>query len=224
MTAQNAWPGTPKQQVNWLLERIADWTTHAADIGLDPTELSAFSAQLTWVQTNLNDAISARSIAKGKTATFYASAEPVTESASALLKTIRAYAATSGADNVYELARIDPPATPTPVPAPTIPTDIRTTVQNDGSIKITWKAKNAAPGAGTAFTIHRRLDGQNSYEMVGTSGVRSFVDETVTPGAASASYMIRGIRGDKVGDFSEAVTVFLGKAPMNGNEGLSLAA
>src|SRR5690606_25698403 len=98
--------------------------------------------------------------------------------------------------------------------------------QNDGSIKLTWKAKNAAPHAGTAFTIHRRLDGQSSYEMVGTSGVRSFVDETVTPGSASASYMIRGIRGDKLGDFSEAVTVFLGKTPMNGEggQGLTLAA
>src|SRR5690606_2252783 len=97
---------------------------------------------------------------------------------------------------------------------------------NDGSIRIAWKAKNAAPGAGTAFTIHRRLDGQASYEVVGTSGVRSFIDETVPAGTASARYMIRGIRGEKVGGFSEPVTVYLGKVSMNGEGqgGLSLAA
>jgi len=47
-------------------------------------------------------------------------------------------------------------------------------------------------------------------------GVRSFTDETVPPGTASVQYMIRGIRGDKVGQFSEAVTVYLGKTAMMG--------
>ncbi|MFG0252439.1 MAG: hypothetical protein ACF8NJ_06140 [Phycisphaerales bacterium JB038] len=225
MTAQNHWPQSRKQQVLWLLDRIADWTTHAADIGLDPIELSAFAAQLTQVQTNLNDAINARSVAKGKTQTFYSSADPVAQTASAFIKNIRAYAATSGAANVYELARIDPPALRTPAPPPTTPTDIVTELGNDGSIVIRWKAKNAAPSAGTAFTIHRKLDGETAYAPIATSGVRRFTDETVPPGTVSASYMIRGIRGDKVGEFSEAVTVYLGKTPMNGQaQGLSLAA
>jgi hypothetical protein len=223
--SQNAWPQTPKQQVAWLLERIDDWTTHATAIGLDPTALSAFSAQLTGVQTNLQDAIATRSIAKGKTQTFYSSAEPLSEAASGLLKTIRAYAATSGADNVWELARIDPPALPSPVPAPTTPSDVVTTLTNTGAIHLKWKAKNASPSAGTAFTIHRKIDGQSAYQQIGTVGVREFTDETVPPGAPSVNYMIRGIRGDKVGAFSEPVTVYLGKTPMNGEEGgLSLAA
>lgn len=223
--SENQWPNTRRQQIDWLLERVADWGTHAADIGLDPVQLSAFSAALTGVQTNLNDMISVRSLAKGKTQTFYNSADPVVAEASGLIKTIRAYAATSGADNVWELARIDPPATPSPVPAPTTPTDVVTTLTNTGAIDLKWKAKNAAPSAGTAFTIHRKLEGQSAYQQIGTSGVRTFTDETVPPGTPSVQYMIRGIRGDKVGQFSEAVTVYLGKTPMNGEEGgLSLAA
>src|SRR5690606_3520474 len=132
---------TRRQQVDWLLERIADWGTHAADIGLDPVQVSAFSAALTGVQTNLDDMVSVRSLAKGKTQTFYNSADPVIATASGMIKTIRGYAATSGADNVWELARLDPPATPSPAPAPTTPTDIVTSLSNDGSIVITWTAK-----------------------------------------------------------------------------------
>ncbi|MFG0282818.1 MAG: hypothetical protein ACF8R7_00205 [Phycisphaerales bacterium JB039] len=61
--------------------------------------------------------------------------------------------------------------------------------------------------------------------MVGAVGVRTFTDATVPPGTPSVQYMIRGIRGEKVGPFSEAVTVQVGKTPMNGEEGgLSLAA
>src|SRR5690606_14316239 len=136
-----------------------------------------------------------------------------------------AYAATSGEDNIYELARIDPPAPPSPVPAPTTPTDVVTTLTNTGAIHLKWKAKNASPSAGTAFTIHRKLDGQSAYQQIGTSGVRTFIDETGPPGTPSVNYMIRGIRGDKLGEFSEPVVVYLGKTPMNGEDGqLSLAA
>ncbi|MFG0285734.1 MAG: hypothetical protein ACF8R7_15055 [Phycisphaerales bacterium JB039] len=152
-------------------------------------------------------------------------ADPVIETAVGMIKTIRGYAATSGEANVWELAHIDPPAAPSPVPAPTTPTDIVTSLNNDGSIVIAWTAKNAAPNAGTAFTVHRKLEGHSSYTQVATVGVRTFTDETVPPGTPSVQYMIRGIRGDKVGQFSEAVTVYLGKTPMNGEEGgLSLAA
>src|SRR5690606_35494118 len=144
------------------------------------------------------------------------SADPVIATAGGMIRTISGYAATSGAINVWELARLDPPAPPTPVPAPTTPTDIATSLNNDGSIVITWTAKNAAPNAGTAFTVHRKLEAQASYTSIATVGVRTFTDEIVPPGTPSVQYMIRGIRGDKVGQFSEAVTVYLGKTPMNG--------
>jgi hypothetical protein len=223
--SENQWPQSRRQQIDWLLARIADWTANAADIGLDPTQVSAFSAALSQVQTARDDALATRTLAKGKTQTFYGMADPVIETAGGMIKTIRGYAATSGEPNVWELAHIDPPATPSPVPAPTIPTDIVTSLNNDGSIAITWTAKNAAPNAGTAFTVHRKLEGQSAYTQLATVGVRAFTDETVPPGTPSVQYMIRGIRGDKVGQFSEAVTVYLGKTPMNGEEGqLSLAA
>jgi hypothetical protein len=112
--------------------------------------------------------------------------------------------------------------------APVEPTDIRTPALIDGSIQLHWKATNAAPSTGTAFNIFRKLAGQTSYFPVGTVGVRTFTDSTVPPGTASIQYIIRGIRGDKTGPFSEPVTVYLGKAPFGEGggevEGPNLAA
>jgi hypothetical protein len=223
---QNVWPATAVQQIQWLKDRLADWTTNADSLGISDDSIAQLTTLVNAANTSLLDAVAARSIAKGKTQTFYSNAEPASAFASAIIKVIRAQAVTSDDPNIYELARLDPPAPPSPVPAPTEPTDLRTTVENDGSIRLSWKARNASPSAGTAFTIFRKLAGQESYVPVGTVGVRTFTDNTVPPGTPSIQYIIRGIRGDKAGPFSEPVTVYLGKASFDGagGEGLTLAA
>jgi hypothetical protein len=226
MPKKNQWPNSRRQQVAFLQARISQWSTHADSLGLDDDQVNGLQTMLTAVAANMTAADNARSIAKAKTQVFYTSADPLAAMASGLMKTIRAFAITSGDPEVYELALLEPPAPPSPVPAPAEPIDIRTTVENDGSILISWKAKNAAPSTGTAFTIFRKLAGQTSYFPVGTVGVRAFTDNTVPPGTASIQYLIRGIRGDKTGPFSEPVTVYLGKASFDGagGEGLTLAA
>jgi hypothetical protein len=226
MSKKNEWPKTRLQQVAFLQARISQWAASAAEIGLEDNQVSELGTMLTAVAANMAAAENARSIAKAKTQVFYTSADPLAAMASGLMKTIRAFAITSGDPEVYELALLEPPATPSPAPAPAEPTEIRTIVENDGSIQITWKAKNARPSAGTAFNIFRKLAGQTSYFPIGTVGVRAFTDNTVPPGTPSIQYIIRGIRGDKTGPFSEPVTVYLGKASFDGagGEGLTLAA
>lgn len=222
---QNKWPRSRRQQTLWLAARIDDWVAHAASLGIDPARASAFAAEVADVKMKMDQAAAARLVARGKTQTFYGAAAEMARTAGGLIKTIRGFAATTGAENIYELARLDPPAAPAPAPAPTMPTRITTDLENDGAITLRWTARNAAPSAGTAFIIYRKLAGESSYTPVGTTGVRHFTDQTVPAGSPSVTYMMRGLRGDKLGPFSEPVTVHLGKVDVaEGEQELSLAA
>lgn len=222
--SSNSWPKSPKQQIPWLQQRLSSWTNNADDLGLSAEAVDNLTNLLSTAATNMSEAAAARTAAKGKTTTFYASAQPLSSLAGAMIRTIRAYADTSGSADIYEIAGIDPKGQPTPVPAPSQPTNVQAFPQNDGSVLLTWRAKNAAPSAGTAFTIYRKLEGQEAFSPVGTVGLRKFTDETIPPGTPSAVYIIRGIRGEKVGPFSEPLTLFLGKAKFTDEDGLTLAA
>jgi len=106
--------------------------------------------------------------------------------------------ATDG-DNVYFLAQIPPPATPSPVPAPGTPSDFAATLNPDGSLGLKWKCANPPRSTGTIYQISRRTGAAGAFVSVGGSGARTFVDAGVPSGVASVTYQIVAVRSTAIG-------------------------
>ena len=77
-------------------------------------------------------------------------------------------------------------------------------------IPLRWKAVNAAPSAGTFFTITRKLSSESMFMLVGNTGEKMWTDVTLAQGTPSATYIIQGHRGGLNGPESEQVGVQFG--------------
>lgn len=214
--SENGWPQTTRQQIGWLQERIGDWAENADDLGLNEDQLGDLQTMLTQVVNNMTAASTARSVAKGKTHTFHASAEPLIALAGGLIKTIRARAITSGDAAIYELARINPPAPASPAPPPAKPTDLRVTIDpSSGALTLRWKASNPRT-SGTSYIIRRRTSTESTFSFIGTSGSKSFTDSSFTAGPSSVAYTVQGTRSGISGELSNIFTIKFGAPSADG--------
>jgi hypothetical protein len=217
-------PGKTQQRLDWLNDHLPLWAANAAEIGLSDDAVSQIQGLYSTANTNWNSAKAARNTARNATITSRTSYSAMNNLMGALIKTIRSHAQATGDKDVYALAGIQPPAPPTPKPAPGIPTDVTTTVDNMGRIVLRWKSKNGAPSTGAAFQIRRKLDGQSTFRLVATVQGRSFTDEAIPSGTISATYIIKGIRGNSAGEPSEPTTVYLHSVDTTSDGELMLAA
>src|SRR5690606_36652319 len=128
----------------------------------------------------------------------------------------RAYANTTGDDEVYAVAQIPPPAQRDPAPPPAAPTDITLAVQPNGAIQVKWKITQPAPGAEIQTVIQRRLNNSGSWQNLGVTGLKTFTDSTVPGGTELVTYMLHATRAGVTGLFSQQTSINLG---IPGNQG-----
>lgn len=211
-----SYPTSPRAAfIAWCQGRAPTWVTNALSIGLSAERASEY-------ETAVADAVAA--IAAQETA--HQAAKMATEAASASVsvlrtmtgenvKTIRAFAAVSSEpENVYQLAQIPAPASPSPVPPPAQPTDIKVTIDpSSGALTLRWKASNPAGAAGTSYIVRRRAEGEPSFSFIGVTGSKSFTDETFIAGPDSVEYTVQGTRSGINGPLSSIFLVRFGALP-----------
>jgi len=154
---------------------------------------------------------------KNSTQQWYDAITALREKGADYLKAIKAYAATTNNPNVFTLAVIPPPKSPTPTPPPSTPTSLTATLLNNGAIKLDWKASVAK---GTAFSVWRKLAGQPSFEQIGlASSDATFTDDTLPVGGGGGGgpdsqggvwYQTRAHRLGQSSEFSEPIFVRFG--------------
>ena len=76
-------------------------------------------------------------------------------------------------------------------------------LEPSGAITLRWKATNAAPNAGTFFSIKPKQSGEPAFVLVGSTGGTTFTDDTLTQGTPGATYIISGQRGQVTGAASK---------------------
>ena len=187
----------------------AIWNTNMAALGLTTAQANLVKNGAGTARTKYNAQLAAAQAAKVATNDAHDTAAQFRTAFADALKTIKAYALTQPDPNtVYNLAQIPPPAASSPLPPPGIPTDIKASLENDGSVTLRWKA--VTPASGTVWTVRRRLESQSGFTFAGSSGVRSFTDATIPAGQTRVQYMIFGQRGQAVGEPCAAFTVQFG--------------
>ena len=128
-----------------------------------------------------------------------------------LIRLIKAFAENSANPTaIYNLAHIPEPAVPTPAPAPGKPTNVTITLEPSGAITLKWKSTNAAAGAGTFFSVKRKLAGETLFSLVSNTGEKTITDATFLQGTLSAAYIIQGHRAALDGPESDQIGVQFG--------------
>ncbi len=213
-------PEKKSEQLEFCEVHAKVWLVSPTQIGLTPSQCTAFSELTGAARVAYDAAQAARDAAKAATTAQDAALNSAVRRAADLIRFIRAFASTSpDANVVYSIAQIPPPAQPVPAQAPGKPDSISVLLEPTGAVTLTWAAENAAASSGGFFDVLRKLPGQSAFAALGgapgaTSRSRrmSFTDATVpaTAASAGAQYLITGRRGTLVGQSSDAITVQFG--------------
>jgi hypothetical protein len=195
-------PVTPRNPyLLWCSTHSATFAANAVAIGLTTVKTTAYSNLVKAAQTAIDTM-------EAQKATYHAAVTAAAEAmrnlskgsngTSELVATVRAFAESStNPDTVYNLAQIDPPAQPSPAPAPNAPTDVTVGIDTtNGNLILKWKASQ--PATGTIYIVKRRVDSAGAWQYIGSAGAdKTFTDATFTPGPDSVQYSIQAQRSNK---------------------------
>jgi len=213
------------EQIDFFEQHLAVWVNDPAAIGLTSAAVTELNGLTQAARSSFVSVQALRESAKSGTVSYYNATDAMRTAGAAAIDSIRAYAKTTGDDEVYAIAQIPPPAQRDPAPPPAAPTDITLSVQPNGAIQVKWKITQPAPGAEIQTVLQRRLNNLGSWENLGVTGLKTFTDSTVPGGTELVTYMLHATRAGVSGPFSQQTSINLG-IPGNGQgeQGLSLAA
>ncbi len=203
-------PGGRRQSLEYIEGIIGQWSTNQGAIGLTSASVINLGQELTNTRASFTTVETARTDAKAKTQDFYANADEMHKSASDMIGTIKAFAASSGSSaNVYLLAGLTPKDPPQPVPAPETPTALSATLATNGTVNLKWDGRGPAQ---TLYEIYRRLASETLFTLLSTANARdkTFNDATVPAAQTLVYYQVRAVRGETMSAFSEQTAIQFG--------------
>lgn len=193
-------PSSRIEKVQFYEAHLGPWTENAVAIGLTAAQMTAFADLV----KNARSAFDAHQVAldasKAATESFYNNVRAMQNDGAGLIRSIKNKAETTGDPNVYVLAQIPSPATPTPVGPPGTPTDFRIELLQFGGLKLSFKCNNPAGSVGTIYEVKRRNGATGAFVYIGATGVKNFTDATLPSGLSSATYQITAIRSTASGN------------------------
>lgn len=217
-------PVTHAGQVNFCRTHVQPWLHNAAEIGLSHEDAEDFHQLTKAAEDAVLAAQAARNAAEAATLRQNDAIRTLTRRAAKLMLAIRARAALSERpDVVLNLAELPSPKERALAKPPEQPTLVALTLTTEGTIEISWSAKNAASGTGGRFDIYRSTigpDGRPSaFTLLGsTHGTTArrrrmrFIDASLTSAdAPGAAYTIEPHRGGKVGKRSYPTSLQFGR-------------
>ncbi|CAN5488628.1 hypothetical protein BH09PLA1_BH09PLA1_02280 [soil metagenome] len=201
-------PDKAIDRVQFYENHIAPFTTNATAIGISSAEATDLGTKTTAARAAFVEQQEAQQSAKVATESFQNAVNAMSTVGAALIKKIRAKAEMTNDPNVYTLAAIPAPPTPSPRPAPGTPSNFTATIKGTGFLELTWKCANPAGSNGTIYQIWRQIGETGTPEYLGGSGERKFTDNTLPAGSTYVLYQIQAVRSSAVGDFGTFLVRF----------------
>jgi hypothetical protein len=191
-------PDKAIDKVSFYENHATPWNSHAVQIGTSVVKVAAMSALAVSARSAYNAQQSAQQQAKAATQNFKDAVAALATAGSDIIKEIKTRAATGG-NSIYTLAEIPVPATPTPVPPPGMPTAFGAILKPNGALELRWKCANPPGSTGTFYQVGRRVGATGEFKIIGGSGNKKFIDDTVPAGVAGVTYEIVAIRSTSIG-------------------------
>lgn len=187
-------PSNRTQALTWVEAHIDPWTDNQAAIDLSVAQVAAITQLATTAREKRTAATAAAQSARNATQEWHAAADQMKQLSSDLIIDIKAYARGDGGEQVYTLAQINPKDPPGEAPPPAVPSDMRTSLTNEGFVAMTWKGKGPT---GTRYHVRRRLPSESTFAFLGDTSDKNFTDETVPQGTTRVDYQIVAVHTDK---------------------------
>lgn len=194
-------------KIQFYEQKNTPWAAHAVAIGTTTTEVTALNTKTVAARAALSAQAAAQSAAKAATVTLHAAVDAMDSAGMDIILKIKAKAAIDG-DSVYALAEIPPPAVPGPVAAPGTPTDFKVQIQQDGSLILTWKCENPTNAVGTIYQVSRRIGATGDFVILGATGSRKFIDDSLPINSAPITYRIMAVRSTVAGSPAQFTVSF----------------
>jgi hypothetical protein len=194
----NILPPTALAKVEFFENHTADWSSNAVAIGTTAGAVTALTTKTTAARAAYNAQQLAQEQAKAATQTFKDAVAAMALAGTDIIKQVKAKAATDG-NSIYTLALLPVPAIPAPIPAPGTPTNFVVELSQGGALTIKWKCANPAGSQGTMYQVSRRIGSTGPLIIIGATGNKRFVDDSVPSGSASVTYRIVAIRSTAQG-------------------------
>jgi hypothetical protein len=203
-------PTTVQDLLNFCSEHGIVWQTAPTTIGLTAAQVTAFKAATGDAVAAVTAQQAAKDSAKASTIGANTKVKALRSSVAGMIRAITTYASAQADPNtVYQNAQIDPPSPRSPSEPPGQPTNITATLDDEGNITLKWKCLNP-PGGNVIYTVSRREGATGEFNQVGVAGSRAFLDDSIPAGSSTVQYIIRGFRGQTVGEASAIFTLQFG--------------
>lgn len=190
-------------KIEFYEAHISPWTTNAVAIGLTAGSVTALGTLTTNARKAFDAAEAARQAAKTATQAYYDAVRAMHSGPGAgadMIELIKNKAQTTNNPSVYTLAQIPPPATPGTTPPPGLPFDFTVGLLQNGALELKWKCNNPSGTQGTVYEVKRRTGTTGAFGYVGSTGVKTFTDDTVAAGSPSVTYQVTAIRSTQRGN------------------------
>ena len=224
-------PETRLQQLQFCELHNPIWTSAGPSIGIPTGSMTALVTLTTAARASYTAMLAAQEASRSATQAWYDNHAAMRDKVADYIKTIKAYAATTGNPGVYTSAQIPVPKAPAPTPPPATPLNLSATLLNTGAVQLDWTASVAM---GTSFTIWRKFNTPGEpYLQIGlASSVTTYIDQTLPVGAAGNAgtgvfYQVQAHRLGLASPASEPVLIRIGSVEGSGgggDEGLRIAA
>lgn len=187
------------EKVAFFQTRLETIVANAVALGLTPEDVARLQEQVDIARAALIEQKEAQAIARAKTAAANEAVDALGRTGATILETVRATAAQTGNPELCGLALIPQRAQRSPIDVPGKPSDLRTELRADGSLRLKWRCDNPRGSTGTVYQIYRRSADQ-PLKYLGCVGEKQFVDGTIPKGATVLFYEIQAVRSTKVGE------------------------
>jgi len=186
------------ERVSFFEHHAGVFAERALAIGTTPAAVALLAERTTAAREAFNAQQLAFERARGATQAFQDAVALMTVAGGDIIKQVKAKAATDGSA-IYGLALLPVPATPAPLPPPGTPTGFTIALSQVGALTLRWRCANPRGSGGTIYQVSRQVGASGAFDVIGASGIRRFVDDTLPSGAASVTYEIVAMRSTRRG-------------------------
>ncbi len=200
--------------IDFFAAHAAGWVANQASIGITVQQAIDLTTFITTAQQAQLAADTARNTAQAATLDLQTKSADLRTFGGDLVRLIKAYAESqTDPAAVYVTAEIPPPAAPTPLGVPAVPTNLQGEVDNSGAVTLSW---DATLQGGTQFTIERQLNpvasAPGTWITLGNVSAKTFTDSTLPQGFANASYRVTATRSGGTSQPTEPTAIYFGVA------------
>lgn len=196
-------PSNPDDAILWLTDHLATWGPDPEAVGLAELDITTMQAALDAAVAARAETVSTRQEAKTATSAFHNKMKDMRSETSLRVAKIRTFARGSeDPENVYTLAEIPAPATPTEAPPPAQVTDFRVTLEEGGALRVTFKCSNPERVSGVTYRVERQDAPQTPFQFLVNAKEKSFLDASFPNTSTLITYRVTSETSTKDGPTS----------------------